>query len=136
MSNLMESSNYIDSANHHFQYEFGNLYCADNYVVGVINDGITVGTQVAKTLLNDLNNYFLSQPFIYIANRAFSHDIDLSVYKLVNPKKLVGIAIVSPFEGEIERAVKEQSLYSGSFGLFKNVDSAIAWATTFQKVER
>ncbi|GAL00159.1 hypothetical protein JCM19314_413 [Nonlabens ulvanivorans] len=57
------------------------------------------------------------------------------MYKLVNPKKLVGIAIVSPHENEIERAVEEQQLYSGSFSLFKNVESAIAWANTFQKVE-
>jgi len=130
----MEPFNYIDSAKHHFQYEFGNLYCYDHYAVSIINDGITVGTKVAKTLLNDLHNYFTSQPFVYIANRVFSHQIDLSVYKLINPKKLIGIAVVSISEQEIERAVEEQSLYNGSFGLFKNVDSAIAWANTFHKI--
>lgn len=131
----MPSSNYIDNANHHFKYEFGDLYCFNNYVIGIINDGMLVGTQVAKTLLSDLNDYFKSKSFIYIANRAFNHNIDLSVYELINPKKLIGIAIVSPHENEIDRAVKEQSLYKGSFGLFKNLESAIAWANTFQTVE-
>ncbi|PQJ31136.1 thymidylate synthase [Nonlabens arenilitoris] len=131
----MLPTDHIAHANHHFQYDFGNLYCFDHYVIGIINDQITVGTTEAKAILNDLNKYFTGKQFVYIANRAFSHNIDLSVYKLVNPKKLVGIAIVSPHENEINRAVEEQQLYSGSFGLFKNVESAIAWANTFQKVE-
>ncbi|MGJ8683593.1 MAG: thymidylate synthase [Nonlabens sp.] len=130
----MDSSSFIDNAKFHFQYEFGNLYCFDNYVIGIINDGINVNSEIARQILKDLNAHFHSKPYVYISNRAFAHDIDLDVYKLVNPKKLIGIAIVSPHENEIERAVEEQSLYSGSFGLFKNIESAVAWAITFQPI--
>ncbi len=124
----MEFSNHIKE----FVYPFGKVYCYENYVIGNINESIKkVDTAIAKKILEDIHNYYSGKKIVYISNRSFSHDIDPSVYKLVNPKKLIGIAIVGKGQKQRDQASSEQPLYSGSFGFFENMDSAISWAQSF-----
>ncbi len=119
---------------HKVTYPFGEVYFFENYVIGNVHEGEVVERKNAMQILGDLKAYYKDNTYVFISNRTFHHSVDITVYELVDPKKLVGIAIVSNRAQEADRAVKEQSQYSGSFGLFNNMDSAIAWARTFTMV--
>jgi hypothetical protein len=47
-----------------------------------------VNTEVAKSILSTIKAHFgKKKQSRYISNRELSHDVDLSVYKLIDPKK-------------------------------------------------
>lgn len=115
-------------------YPFGEVFYFDNYVIGSVHPDEIIDRKNAMQILGDLKAFYKDRTYVFISNRTFHHDVDIKVYELVDPKKLVGIAIVSNRAQEADRAVKEQSHYPGSFGLFNNMDSAIAWASTFTMV--
>jgi hypothetical protein len=114
-----------------FEYSFGNLFCFENYVVGSLIGSSHVNSKMAKTILNDINDYYGNNKIVYISNRQFAIDIDPAIYKLVNPKKIVGIAIVGTGKEQRIQAASEQALYSGSFSFFNTIESAISWAQSF-----
>lgn len=123
--------------NHHIHkmtYPIGEIFYFENYVIGNIQPDEVLDRKNAMQILGDLKAFYKDRTYVFISNRTFHHDVDIKVYELVDPKKLVGIAIVSNRPQEADRAVKEQSHYSGSFGLFNNMDSAMAWASTFTMV--
>ena len=114
------------------KFEFGSLELYDNYVIGKIIPGSYINQDAAKKLLQAIKDHYGKRGIVYISQREFSVDLDLSIYKLVDPKRIVGVAIVSSKKEEIVlTASQEQALYAGSFGLFSNLDSAISWAKSF-----
>ena len=82
-------------------------------------------------MFEDIHEYYRGKKVVYISNRPIFRDIDSSIYKLINPKKLIGIAIVGKGQKLREQASIEQSMYSGSFSFFENMNSAISWAKSF-----
>ncbi len=116
-----------------FDYSFGVVYYYENYVIADLKENAKVDNAVSKMILRDIHEFYKSTKVVYISNRQFLYDIDPSVYKLINPKKLIGIAIVGKGSEIRKRASVEQSLYSGSFSFFENMDSAISWAKSFVK---
>jgi hypothetical protein len=118
------------------EYEFGTIEYYQHYVIGRIKSEFPVDTKVAKTILIDLKQHYKKSKYVYISDREFGHKVDLSVYKLVDSKRLIAIALVSSHREElIIDAGKEQALYSGSFGVFKTVESAVSWALSFVEDE-
>ncbi|KQC32063.1 hypothetical protein AAU57_01030 [Nonlabens sp. YIK11] len=114
------------------KFDFGQMEFHDNYVISTILPNTMVTTSIAKTILTSIKDHFGSKKMVYISNREFGHEVDLSVYKMVNPKKMVAIAMVSSQREELVRSVgKEQEVYSGSFGVFNSIDSAVSWAKSF-----
>ena len=113
-------------------FHFGKLEYFSCYVIGTINHKTVVNTEVAKSILNAIKAHFGKNKVVYISNRELGHDVDLSVYKLIDPKKMVGIAIVSSQREElIVSATMEQAHYKGSFGVFNTLESATSWAKSF-----
>ncbi|PQJ19096.1 MULTISPECIES: thymidylate synthase [Nonlabens] len=123
----------MTSTNYFKKYEYPNaeLLCYDNYVIGKVHEGATVDTELAMRMLTDVNESYKDKKVIFISNRQFGYSVDPKVYKLVNPKKLIGIAIVGHTKEQKIQATIEQTLYSGSFGFFDSLDKAIAWAHSF-----
>jgi hypothetical protein len=107
------------------------MYCYDNYVIGHLHSGVIVNNEIAMRMLTDINDYYGKQKIVFISNREFGHEVDAKVYQLVNAKTMVGIAIVGTTQEQKIQAATEQSLYSGSFGFFNNMESAISWADSF-----
>ena len=116
-----------------FDYDFGTVYCFENYVVGNINALTLVDTTIVKIILKDIQKFYHDSNIVYISDRQFFYEVDPSVYKLANSKKLAGIAIVGSGKKQRAQASNEQALYSGSFSFFENMDSAISWAQSFIK---
>ena len=109
------------------------MYCFENYVIADLNKNSVIDTSAAHSMLNDVNNFYGNSKVVFVSNRQFSNDVDPEVYKLVDHKKLVGIAIVGSGQQQRVQAANEQALYSGSFGFFENLESAISWAQSFIK---
>jgi hypothetical protein len=123
----METTNF-SGYNKQFDYSFGEIICYDNYVIGRLNMDTIVNTEIATTILTDINAHYGNQSIVYISNREFGLNVDPSVYKLVDPKRIVGIAIVAKGVVMRKQAALEQTRYSGSFGFFNSMESAISWA--------
>ncbi len=118
------------------EFDFGRLEFHEHYAIGKINTNRVVDTQVARTVLNALKDHFGKRRMVYISDREFGHSVDLSVYKLIDPKKMVAIAIVSARKEEVINAAgQEQAVYGGSFGVFNTLDSAVSWAQSFVEEE-
>jgi len=120
---------------HKFDYSFGSMTCYEHYVIGLLDSSVIVNNEIAMRMLTDINNYYGKEKIVFISNREFGHDVDAKVYQLVNAKTMVGIAIVGTTLEQKMQAVSEQSLYSGSFSFFNNIESAIAWANSFSPNE-
>ncbi|MEO9952656.1 thymidylate synthase [Nonlabens sp.] len=114
-----------------FNYSFGKIYCYDNYVVGQLHTDVVVNNEIASKILNDINEFYGKNKIVFISNREFGHAVEPKVYKLVNPKMIVGIAIIGTSKEQKIQAANEQSLYNGSFGYFNNIESAVEWASSF-----
>lgn len=123
----LELKNY----NNLFTYSFGKMYCYDNYVVSELHSDIVVNSEIATRILTDINEYYRNNKIVFISNREFGHAVEPLVYKLVNPKVIVGIAIIGTSKEQKLQAANEQSLYNGSFGYFNNIASAVEWASSF-----
>jgi hypothetical protein len=118
------------------KFAFGQLEYYSCYVIGKIDPDVIVDNKVAKELLDSSRKYFGKRKYVYISDREFGHKVDLSVYKYVDAKRVVGIAIVSSHREEmLVSAGQEQAAYSGSFGVFSTLDSAVSWAQSFMEEE-
>jgi hypothetical protein len=113
---------------HKTQYDFGIIFYYPGFVVGKINANQLVDTTIAALIIRDMHAFYKQDKFVYISNREIGHEVDLSVYKLVDAKKMIGIAIVSGEKNALSQVTAEQKLYNGSFGYFKTMSSAISWA--------
>ena len=125
----MIQANYINV----FEYDFGQLYCFDHYVISKLNHSSLVTLEVANQILGDIKDFYGKNKIVYISNRELTHDVDPAVYHLINSKTIIGIAIVGKEPEQRLQAVSEQLLYKGSFGYFDSIPSAESWAMTFFK---
>ncbi len=118
------------------EFDFGRIEFYDSYAIGKIKSNRVVDTTVARSVLNALKEHYGKRKMVYISDREFGHSVDLSVYKLIDSRKMVAIAIVSSNKEEvINTAGREQAVYSGSFGVFNTMDSAVSWAQSFVEEE-
>ena len=118
------------------KFEFGQLEYYSCFVIGKIDPDVVVDNKVAKKLLESSKRYFGKRKYVYISDREFGHKVDLSAYKYVDAKRVVGIALVSSQREElIVTAGQEQAAYSGSFGVFNTLESAVSWAYSFMEEE-
>lgn len=114
------------------KFDFGELEYHSCYVIGRINPAVRVTTEITKTVLLSIKERFGRKKMVYISDREMGRDIDVTVYKLIDHKKMVGIALVSSNrEVLVLSAGLEQAAYAGSFGVFNTLDSAISWAQSF-----
>ncbi len=107
----------------------GNLECYSTYAVARISVD-SVSREGAKELIQAGYSHFKDRQFVLISDRKDSYNVDSAAYKFINPKKIVGIALVSSNDKVKEDAFHKQELYNGSFGFFSTVEEAVDWAKT------
>jgi hypothetical protein len=108
---------------------YGQMDCDENYLVFYLaSHGIT--SFAAKEILSFAADHYGNRPYVFIASRDFASPISPDAYKTINPKIMVGLAIVSESEAVKQEAYNEQELYGGSFSYFKTVEEAKDWAKT------
>ncbi|GEQ85473.1 hypothetical protein ULMS_09810 [Patiriisocius marinistellae] len=112
-----------------YKMDHGIMECFDVYLVYTLQ-GSEISAKIASEILRCADTHYQNKPYVFISNRAFSSDVDPKAYKEVNPKTMVGLAIVSEDASVKQEAVSEQHLYEGAFSFFKTVEQAIGWART------
>lgn len=113
-------------------FDFGKLEYFSAYVIGRFSPDVVIDNHVASKILSSLKSHFGKNKYVYISDRELSRNVDLSVYKMVDARRMIGIALVSSKREElITTASKEQAAYSGSFGVFNTIESAVSWALSF-----
>ncbi|WP_223034561.1 hypothetical protein [Hanstruepera marina] len=113
------------------KYPFGKVTIYDNYVIAVMNEGITV-TPDLNDVLEDISElYFLNKNFVYITHRINSYAVDPNIYfRTSKIKNLVGFAVVSGKKIVIDNTALESIFLNKPFKSFTSIDGAISWANT------
>ncbi len=86
--------------------------------------------EIAKELLEITDAFYGQKQYVFISYRSFLTNIDPEAYSVINPKKLVGVAIVSDLEIVKHLSISEQRSYNGSFSFFQTIEDAMIWAET------
>ena len=122
-------------------FDFCVLKFYDNYVISIINEGVTVSKEISDKISKAAINYYQGKPFVYITHRIHSYSVDPNVYHDVSEiKNLVGFVVVSDSKLSIKNALLEKIFLHKPFQIFSNLEDAILWAesahTLYKQVNR
>ena len=111
------------------KFDFCNMNIYDNYMVVVMNEGVTITPAHNKILLNIVDTYFNNKNFVYITHRINSYSVDPAIYfETSKIKNLVGFAVVSKDYKAKSNAEIEKLFFNKPFEVFNTLDEAVAWA--------
>lgn len=114
--------------NHIFKYDFGIAEIHDNYMIMIMNEGVTVNSEINKKLTDLAVHMFQGRPFGYITNRENSYSIDPNVYMETSKiENLVGFAIVSKEKIHVTTVQLEKMFLNKPMKVFEELKDAIAW---------
>lgn len=112
-------------------YPFGRVTIYDNYLIAVMNEGITVTPNLNDVLNTIADTYYKNKNFVYITHRLHSYAVDPNIYfKTSQITNLVGFAVVSGKKIAIDNTDLESTFLNKPFKSFSNIDDAITWANT------
>lgn len=111
------------------KYTFGKVTIHTNYVIAIMNEGITVTPNLNTVLNNIAEIYFKNKNFVYITHRINSYAVDPNIYfKTSQISNLVGFAVVSGKRIVIDNTDLESVFLNKPFKLFARMKDAINWA--------
>ena len=110
------------------KFDFCNMNIYDNYMVVVMNEGVTITPAHNKILLNIVDTYFNNKNFVYITHRINSYSVDPAIYfETSKIKNLVGFAVVSKDYKAKSNAEIEKLFFNKPFEVFNTLEEAVAW---------
>ena len=110
------------------KFDFCNMNIYDNYMVVVMNEGVTINPSHNKILLNIVDTYFNNKNFVYITHRINSYSVDPAIYfETSKIKNLVGFAVVSKDYKAKSNAEIEKLFFNKPFEVFNTLEEAVAW---------
>ncbi len=111
------------------QLPFCDLEFYENYVIGIIKDGITISENETDIVTGAANLFFKKQPFVYISKRINSYSVNPVIYNsLSKNRNMVGFAVVSDNYSSLTSAEVEKLFYKRPFGIFNALEEAKKWA--------
>ncbi|OAB75985.1 hypothetical protein [Cochleicola gelatinilyticus] len=108
---------------------YGILECFRKHVIFHLRS-VDVNESLGEYIFDILNLHYNEAPYVFISKRDFVSKVDPNAYRFINPKHMVGLAIVSQEEQVRELAFAEMDLFSGAFSFFKTIEEAVDWAST------
>ncbi|MAT89930.1 MAG: hypothetical protein CMC35_04485 [Flavobacteriaceae bacterium] len=111
---------------------FGVMQCFENYLVFSLKSPKITRVE-AKQIISVAETHYRKKKYVFISNRTLPASISEEAYKDINPKYMVGIAIVSSDENVRKGAVSEQGWFDGAFSFFTSLEDATDWANTVVK---
>lgn len=110
------------------KFDFCQMHIYDNYLIVIMNEGITISPAHNKTLLNVVDTYFKNKKFVYISHRINSYSVDPSVYfETSKISNLAGFAVVSKDYKAKSNAEIEKLFLNKPFEIFSTMAEAIDW---------
>ncbi len=121
---LIKICNMIDN----LHFEFGEIRVFKNFVVAVMNEGVTVIPEYNQELLKISEKFFHNRPFGYITYRKNSYAVNPLVYlKTSTIENLVAFAVVSTHEISISNLEVEKRFLTKPLKHFTDLDEAKDW---------
>lgn len=105
------------------------MHIYDNYMIVVINEGVTVTPEHNVVLLNVADTYYRNKPFVYITHRLHSYAVDPAVYRETSKiENLAGFCVVSSDYKAKRNAEIEKLFLNKPFEILDTIDEALTWA--------
>ncbi len=118
------------------KFDFCEMHIHDNYVVTIMNEGVTITPEHNQVLINVVDTYYRNKKFVYITHRLKSYAVDPKIYfetsKIPNLK---GFAVVSKDFKAKTNAEVEKLFFNKPFEIFDNLEDATEWANSIVNVE-
>ncbi len=110
------------------KYDFCDFSIFDNFIIAVMQEGVTVLPKHNNVLIELAEKYFKDRPFAYITNRINSYSVDPKVFKETSKiKNLIAFAVVSQSDVRIANASFERQFLSKPHKSFTKLIDAINW---------
>lgn len=114
--------------------DFCEITLCDNYMVVVMNEGITVVIEHNNILATIAEDYYKGQPFVYLSHRKNSYSVDPKVYLETSKiENLKGFAVVSSDFKARSNATVEKMFLDKPFAVFSELEEALSWADDLLK---
>ncbi len=115
-------------------YEFGEIRVFKNFVVVVMNEGITVKPEYNDDLIAISEKYFKQRPFGYITYRKNSYAVNPMIYiRTSEIENLIAFAVVSTGGLKTANLELEKRFLKKPFKHFNNLDDAKDWVNELIK---
>ena len=110
------------------KYDFCDFSIFDNFIIAVMNEGVTVLPEHNFVLIEIVEKYFKNKPFAYITNRINSYSVDPKVFEETSKiKNLIAFAVVSQSDVRIANADFERKFLYKPHKSFTKLIDAIKW---------
>ena len=114
------------------KYDFCEVEVYKNYVIVIINEGISLTPENNDVLLGIATKYFINKNFGYITHRINSYSVDPRIYTETSKiENLVSFAVVSENKIALSNAQIEKLFYKKPFKQFTKLEEAITWVNKF-----
>lgn len=111
--------------------DFCTVTFNQNYMLVVMNEGVTVTEKLHDILVEKALSHYNSKPFVYLTHRINSYAVDTSIYsKTSKLQNLYGFGVISKNYLAKSNAEIEKLFLKKPFKIFDNLDDAIDWAKT------
>lgn len=118
------------------KFDFCEMQIYDNYIVTIMNEGVTITPQHNQVLLNIVDTYYQNKKFVYITHRLKSYAVDPKIYfETSKINNLIGFAVVSKDYKAKTNAEVEKLFFTKPFEIFDTLNEAIAWAKSIMNIE-
>jgi hypothetical protein len=109
-------------------FDFGIAELHQNYMLMVMNEGITVNSSINAKLSELAISHFKDRSFGYITHRKYSYAVDPNVYLETSKlPTLVAFAIVSDNDIRLKTAEVEKRFLNKPLKVFKELHAAVNW---------
>jgi len=118
------------------KFDFCEMQIYDNYIVTIMNEGVTITPEHNQVLLNIVDTYYQNKKFVYITHRLKSYAVDPKIYfETSKINNLMGFAVVSKDYKAKTNAEVEKLFFTKPFEIFDTLNEAISWAKSIMNIE-
>ena len=111
-------------------FEFGTIDIYSEYIVAVMNEGITVKPEYNNELISIAEQYFPDQYFGYITYRKYSYSVDPQIYTETSKiENLAAFAVVADNIDALKNIDVEKIFLKKPMNAFYSLDAAKSWIT-------
>lgn len=136
----IEHSKYKDKYQTKLQYEFGNFYVFEKYVIGEVNEGVTFNWECANKIIEGVYAHFKTTDIkiCYISNRIHSYSVVPQDWIKFYQERhhLEAVAIVGYNKQGFISYVLEKIFQKALLKKFTSLDDAVAWATKIKALKK
>src|SRR5690606_32903290 len=104
------------------KFDFCEMHIYDNYLIVIMNEGVTISSTHNQTLLNVAETYFANKNFVYVSYRLKSYSVNPAVYfETSKIENLCGFAVVSKDYKAKSNAEIEKLFFNKPFEIFNTI---------------